>query len=167
MKKAVSIIICLCLAVCVFAACSKPIEKTGNESTVAETENAVVANEDAVNLITSYSDDELGLTADERKECSFMVANTGVQIKKKNYIKVIAAVKIEHNDNGNKSFTFDNKGEYYIRYDGKEILSLNMETNQFEKMEVKEVPTTQAATYDHTHADDETKASDKKETTKK
>lgn len=167
MKKAVSVLLCLCLAVCAFTACSKTIEKTGNESTVAETQNAVIANEDAINLITSYSDDELGLTEDERKECTFMVAKSGVQLKKKNYIKVVAAVKTEHNENDSKSFTFDNKGEYYIRYDGKEVLSLDMESNELKKMKVKDVPTTQASADDHTHADDTSHSDEKQSTTKK
>lgn len=136
------------MVACVFAACSgsKDDEKnTGTstaEGTNITTDEAKITDADAVRLIESYDDDELGLTSEIREECSFMIANSGTKIEDDYYIKVIAAIKTEHDEDGQRTYTFDNKGEYYIRYDGEQILSLDMETGEYSEMKVKDVPTT-------------------------
>ena len=157
MKKAIVFIICAAIAICVFSACAKKTEKettTAKASketsvTAITTDDAVIKDADAINLIESYSDKELGLTKEERKKASFMVASNGVDIEGKNYIEVIATVKNEHKDGDKTTYTFDNLGVYYISYNGKKIFRKDMksETAKYIDMKVKAVPTTtQAAT---------------------
>ena len=50
----------------------------------------------------------------------------------------------------------DDVCDYYISYDGKKILSKDVESGKYSEMKVKPVPTTEAVT-DHTHAEEETK----------
>jgi hypothetical protein len=156
MKKFISVLMCVLMITCAFAGCSSSGGSDSDTTASTETtskisiDDATIKDADAVNLIESYSDEELGLSADERKECSFMIDTSGVEIDNNKYVKVVAAIKTEHNDGDETTYTFDNKGEYYIRFDGKEILSMDMETGEYNKMEVKEVPTTEAPT---THAE--------------
>ena len=52
-----------------------------------------------------------------------MVASDGEEIDGKSYIQVIAAIKKEHkDDDGQITYTFNTKGEYYISFDGNEVL---------------------------------------------
>ncbi len=153
MKKIISVLLCVITACCVFTACSKDKEKettttaTTTTSIDSLTKEAKIKDSDAVNLIESYTDKELGLTSKQRKECSFMVANAPVKIEKKQYIKVVAALKKKHKDkkSGKVTYTFDYEGEYFIRFDGKEILSRDSESGKYKKMKVKAVPSTTAA----------------------
>jgi len=151
MKKIVMIILSLCLVLSVFAACSKKDanEDHGNvsESSVSEsvitTDAAVITEANAINYIKSYSAEELGLSAEDYESCSFMVNSAGKEIEGDYYIMVIATVKNAHtNEDGTESFTFDNKGEYFIRYDAKQVLRrvMDSEEDKYEEMTVKEVP---------------------------
>lgn len=155
MKKFLSIILCIAMLSCVFAACSKGAEEetTTTKATstskqyptteVITTDPAKITESDAINLIQSYPAKELGLTDAQVKKCSFMVASSGIQIEKDYYVKVIATVKKEHKaKDGKVTFTFDNQGEYYIRYDGKQILKKDMKADEekFDEMKVREVP---------------------------
>lgn len=151
MKKFLSILLCVVIVASAFVACSKnggeDNSTTENPSTTQTitTDEAKIKEADAINLIKSYSAKELGLSDEEMKECSFMVANSGSELDGKFYIKVIATIKTSHKDeSGNETFTFDNKGEYYISYNGKKILQKDMkaEEEKFTEMKVKEVPTT-------------------------
>ena len=153
MKKALIFVLCAVMAVCVFSACSK---KDGKETTttaqstssaVLATDKAVIKEADAINLIQSYSDKELGLTAKERKKASFMVAGNGVEIDGKNYIEVVATVKNEHKKDGKISYTFDHLGMYYISFDGKKVMRKDMKSEEakYIDMKVKAVPSTTAA----------------------
>lgn len=156
MKRILSVILCLTIVSLIFVGCSsnkdeKPTTTKKNESQVTEitTDDAKVTESDAINLVKSYSAKELGLTADEMKSCSFMVASTGVKIENSYYIKVIATVKNEQKgEDGKTTYTFDNKGEYYIRYDAKQILKKNMKSDkdEYDEMKVKSVPTTTKTT---------------------
>lgn len=156
MKRIIPIILCLTIISLSFVACSSKQEEkpTKTEEVVTSaneitTDDAKVAESDAINLIKSYSAKELGLTADEMKECSFMVASSGVKIENSYYVKVIATVKNEQKgEDGKTTFTFDNKGEYYIRYDAKQILKKNMKSDkdEYDEMKVKSVPTTSNTT---------------------
>lgn len=154
MKKILTLVLCIAITVCVFTACSKnggsdaesdstsTSEKT-TQTTIA-TEDAKIKEGDAIELIKSYSDKELGLSKDVRKECSFLVASSGAKIEKDLYVKVVAVIKHEKKDEktGESSYQFDTKGEYYIRYDGKQILSKDMKTEKYSEMKVKKVPQT-------------------------
>ena len=164
MKKVLALLICISLVICVFAACSKddkkPEENSVSTTQEITTDDAKIAESDAINLIKSYSAKELGLTDKEYKECSYLVKSSGVKYQKNYYINVIATVKTAHEDttdtDGKKvtTYTFDNKGEYFIRYDGKEILARNGEDGKYRKLKVKAVPTTVAATeHDHENED--------------
>lgn len=122
-QKAVAIILgafTIC-SVLTFTACSKQ-DATKEESIVA-TEKAKIKDADAINYIESYSSKQLGLTDDEKKACSFMVASDGEEIDGKKYIKIIAAIKNEQKgDDGKTTYTFDTKGEYFISFNGDEVL---------------------------------------------
>lgn len=135
-KKSMSIILCTFIIICsvAFASCSKQESKAETASAVA-TEKAKIKDADAINYIESYSSKQLGLTEDDRAKCSFMVASDGEEINGKSYIQVIAAIKKEHkSDDGQATYTFDTKGEYYISFDGDEVLK--KDGNSYTKLEL-------------------------------
>lgn len=135
-KKAISIILCAFIIICsvAFASCSKQESKTGTASAVA-TEKAKIKDADAISYIESYSSKQLGLTEDDRAKCSFMVASDGEEINGKSYIQVIASIKKEHkSDDGQATYTFDTKGEYYISFNGDEVL--RKDGNSYTKLEL-------------------------------
>lgn len=122
-QKAVAIILgaCTICSVLTFTACSK--QDATKEESVIVTEKAKIKDADAINYIESYSSKQLGLTDDEKKACSFMVASDGEEIDGKKYIKIIAAIKNEQKGNdGQVTYTFDTKGEYFISFNGDEVL---------------------------------------------
>lgn len=135
-KKAMSIILCAFIIICsvAFASCSKQESKSETASAVA-TEKAKIKDADAINYIESYSSKQLGLTENDRAKCSFMVASDGEEINGKSYIQVIAAIKKEHKSNdGQATYTFDTKGEYYISFNGDEVL--RKDGNSYTKLEL-------------------------------
>ena len=135
-KKAMSIILCAFIIICsfVFASCSKQENKAETASAVA-TEKAKIKDADAINNIESNTSKQLGLTEDDRAKCSFMVASDGEEINGKSYIQVIAAIKKEQkSDDGQATYTFDTKGEYYISFDGDEVL--RKDGNSYTKLEL-------------------------------
>ncbi len=152
MKKVLIFVICAAITVCAFSACSKN-DKNEASSTASKTttgittDDAVIKEADAINLIQSYSDKELGLTAKERKKVSFMVASNGMKIDGEYYIEVVATIKNEHKNGDEVSYTFDHLGMYYIRYDGKKVMRKNMksEKDEYIDMKIKAVPSTTAA----------------------
>lgn len=134
-KKAVAIVLGICAICCAFTftACSRQ-DTTEKESVVA-TEKAKIKDADAINYIESYSSKQLGLTDEEKKACSFMVASDGEKIDGKKYIKIIAAIKNEQtDDNGKTTYTFDTKGEYFISFNGDEVLKKSGDT--YSKLEL-------------------------------
>lgn len=157
MKKILSIVLSLVIIMGVFAGCSgktdDPKETTKAKETTATTEvttdEAVVKEADAIELIKSYSAKELGLSKDDYKKCSFMVGGEGIKIDKAYYIKVIAAIKNSQKDkDGKEVYTFDVKGEYFISYDGKKVLKRDLKSTEdkYDELEVKEVPTKEQTT---------------------
>ena len=135
-KKAISIILCAFIIICsvAFASCSKQESKAETASAVA-TEKAKIKDADAISYIESYSSKQLGLTENDRAKCSFMVASDGEEINGKSYIQVIAAIKKEHKiDDGQATYTFDTKGEYYISFNGDEVL--RKDGNSYTKLEM-------------------------------
>ena len=165
MKKLLAILLAVIVSACVFAGCSKNENKgddktttttnASNWTTLEEIKEAAIIQSDAINLIKSYSAEELSLTKKEKKNCSFMFSNNAHEIDGVKCVQVIATVKEEHkNDKGEVSYTFDNKGEYYISFDGKQMFKKDMKSGKYEKMEVKPVPTTEAAETEHDHDHD-------------
>ena len=165
MKKIIAVLVSVCLAACVFAACSNKTDdkidqnETGvvvSTSTIT-TDEAKIIDSDAIKLIKSYSPEELSLTQEQYDNCSFMVSSSGIEVQGDYYVEVIATIKEEHqNDDGTVSYTFDNQGEYFIRYDGKQILKRDVtaaEEDAYEEMEVKEVPTTASDSAEETTAE--------------
>ena len=133
-QKAVAIILgaCTICSVLTFTACSK---QDATKESVIVTEKAKIKDADAINYIESYSSKQLGLTDDEKKACSFMVASDGEEINGKKYIKIIAAIKNEQKgDDGKTTYTFDTKGEYFISFNGDEVLKKNGDT--YSKLEL-------------------------------
>lgn len=134
-QKAVAIILgaCTICSVLTFTACSK--QDATKEESVIVTEKAKIKDADAINYIESYSSKQLGLTDDEKKACSFMVASDGEEINGKKYIKIIAAIKNEQKGNdGQVTYTFDTKGEYFISFNGDEVLKKSGDT--YSKLEL-------------------------------
>ena len=133
-QKAVAIILgaCTICSVLTFTACSK---QDATKESVIVTEKAKIKDADAINYIESYSSKQLGLTDEEKKACSFMVASDGEEIDGKKYIKIIAAIKNEQKgDDGKTTYTFDTKGEYFISFNGDEVLKKNGDT--YSKLEL-------------------------------
>lgn len=134
-QKAVAIILgaCTICSVLTFTACSK--QDATKEESVIVTEKAKIKDADAINYIESYSSKQLGLTDEEKKACSFMVASDGEEIDGKKYIKIIAAIKNEQKGNdGKTTYTFDTKGEYFISFNGDEVLKKSGDT--YSKLEL-------------------------------
>lgn len=98
------------------------------EATTITTDKAKIKEGDAIKYISDYSAEDLSLTKEEKKDCDFLVSNTGIKIKGDYYICVTAVVKSEtgKDEEGNTTYTFDKKGEYFIRYDGKQVLKKDM-----------------------------------------
>lgn len=100
----------------VFAGCSEKV----NEIT---TDNAVIKEDEAVDLIKSYSTAELGLSSDWSDYNFAGYNNSGVKVEDSShdgyYVEVRIGNKIE-NDDG--TLDFDIVGHYLISYDGKTIL---------------------------------------------
>lgn len=172
MKKFLALLFSICVIVGVFAACSSKSDKDNTTSssapastvTTIPTEQAKINDADAINLIQSYSQKELGLSDDEYSNCTFMVNSSGKTVsgKKGYYILVTAGIKKSagKNDKGQQLTTIESVGNYYISYDGKEILREVIDKNgkaSYKNMKVKAVPTTQAASHDHDHDHETTK----------
>ena len=167
MKKVLISLLCVVIVMSAFAACSNGgnKEKESNTQTTQEitTDEAKIKESDAINLIKSYSNKELGLSEADAKEVSFMVKKSGVEYNGKYYINVIATIKTAHEDttdaDGKKitTYTFDNKGEYLISYDGKTVLAKSGDEKDYKKLKAKAVPTTKAQeTVSHEHESEST-----------
>ena len=157
MKKVLIFILCAAMSICVFSACAKKDDgktTTAKQATTEQmtTDSAVIKEADAINLIESYSDKELGLSAEDRKKASFMVASDGVKIEDDYYIEVVATIKTEHKDGEKTTYTFDHLGIYYIRYDGKKVMRKDMKSEEakYVDMKIKAVPTTTAPATEQT-----------------
>ncbi|MGN0532680.1 MAG: hypothetical protein ACI4IN_07780 [Eubacterium sp.] len=149
MKKALGIIMALIVAISAVTAVvlSKQIDHSDtaqNGTKVSQvttkeitTDSAKVKEQDAISLIESYSSEELGINDAERKECSFLIASNGEKIEDTYYVKVIAAIKTPHKNDGETTYTFDTKGEYYISYDGGTILSKDLLTGEYTQLKTK------------------------------
>jgi hypothetical protein len=129
----------------VFAACAG---KSGKNTTtqslpviteeVIPTEKAKIKDNEAISYIEqAYTKEELGLDKAPDKY-TFMVSTSGTEIDGDMYIQVKAVImtQIDTKDKSDKAtFTTEVLGEYYISYDGSKVLSKDMQTGDYKKLE--------------------------------
>lgn len=152
MKKLFCVLTCFVILCAVFAGCKKEDKKpTQPQTTVMKVEKtttdlAKIKGDDAIELIKSYSAEELSLTEKEMKECEFLVNSSGTKIGNEHFISVVVAYPISKKGEDGKTYTqFDHRGEYYIRYDGNKIIKKNMknkEKDEYTELKVKKTKTT-------------------------
>ena len=142
MKKFLGVLLAAVTVACMFVACSKADDKNTTQSTTASVENATdkakIKDSDAINFIkTSYTKEELGLDKVKEKY-DFMISQNGVKIGKKQYVKVAANI-MKKNDttskDGKQTYSLTPVGEYYISFDGDEVLMKDFKSGKYEKLE--------------------------------
>lgn len=142
MKKFLAVLLAAVTVACMFVACSKADDKNTTQSTTASVENATdkakIKDSDAINFIkTSYTKEELGLDKVKEKY-DFMISQNGVKIGKKQYVKVAANI-MKKNDttskDGKQTYFLTPVGEYYISFDGDEVLMKDFKSGKYEKLE--------------------------------
>ena len=142
MKKFLAVLLAAVTVACMFVACSKADDKNTTQSTTASVENATdkakIKDSDAINIIkTSYTKTELGLDKVKEKY-DFMISQNGVKIGKKQYVKVAANI-MKKNDttskDGKQTYSLTPVGEYYISFDGDEVLMKDLKSGKYEKLE--------------------------------
>lgn len=142
MKKFLAVLLAAVTVACMFVACSKADDKNTTQSTTASVENATdkakIKDSDAINFIkTSYTKEELGLDK-EKEKYDFMISQNGVKIGKKQYVKVAANI-MKKNDttskDGKQTYSLTPVGEYYISFDGDEVLMKDLKSGKYEKLE--------------------------------
>ena len=142
MKKFLAVLLAAVTVACMFVACSKADDKNTTQSTTASVENATdkakIKDSDAINFIqNAYTKKELGL--DKVKETyDFMISQNGVKIGKKQYVKVAANI-MKKNDttskDGKQTYSLTPVGEYYISFDGDEVLMKDLKSGKYKKLE--------------------------------
>lgn len=142
MKKFLAVLLAAVTVACMFVACSKADDKNTMQSTTASVENATdkakIKDSDAINFIkTSYTKKELGLDKVKEKY-DFMISQNGVKIGKKQYVKVAANI-MKKNDttskDGKQTYSLTPVGEYYISFDGDEVLMKDLKSGKYKKLE--------------------------------
>lgn len=142
MKKFLAVLLAAVTVACMFVACSKADDKNTTQSTTASVENATdkakIKDSDAINFIkTSYTKKELGLDKVKEKY-DFMISQNGVKIGKKQYVKVAANI-MKKNDttskDGKQTYSLTPVGEYYISFDGDEVLTKDLKSGKYKKLE--------------------------------
>lgn len=142
MKKFLAVLLAAVTVACMFVACSKADNKNTTQSTTASVENATdkakIKDSDAINFIkTAYTKEELGLDKVKEKY-DFMISQNGVTIDKKQYVKVAANI-MKKNDttskDGKQTYSLTPVGEYYISFDGDEVLMKDLESGKYKKLE--------------------------------
>lgn len=142
MKKFLAVLLAAVTVACMFVACSKADDKNTTQSTIASVENATdkakIKDSDAINFIkTSYTKEELGLDKVKEKY-DFMISQNGVKIGKKQYVKVAANI-MKKNDttskDGKQTYSLTPVGEYYISFDGDEVLMKDLKSGKYKKLE--------------------------------
>lgn len=142
MKKFLAVLLAAVTVACMFVACSKADDKNTTQSTTASVENATdkakIKDSDAINFIkTSYNKKELGLDKVKEKY-DFMISQNGVKIGKKQYVKVAANI-MKKNDttskDGKQTYSLTPVGEYYISFNGDEVLMKDLKSGKYKKLE--------------------------------
>ena len=146
MKKLLAVLLAVITVGCVFVACSKADDKkettTKSESTSFTVQNptdkAKIKDKDAIDFIKkAYTPEELGLDKVKEKY-SFMISSNGEKIDKKEYVKVAANVmkkNSEKNADGKETYSLTPVGEYYISFDGQEVLMKDLKSGEYKKLE--------------------------------
>ena len=131
MKKLLAVLLAVITVGCVFVACSKADNKkettTKSESTSFTVQNptdkAKIKDKDAIDFIkNAYTPEELGLE----------------KIDKKEYVKVAANVmkkNSEKNADGKETYSLTPVGEYYISFDGQDVLMKDLKSGEYKKLE--------------------------------
>lgn len=142
MKKFLAVLLAAVTVACMFVACSKADDKNTTQSSTASVENATdkakIKDSDAINFIkTSYTKEELGLDKVKEKY-DFMISQNGIKIGKKQYVKVAANI-MKKNDttskDGKQTYSLTPVGEYYISFDGDEVLMKDLKSGKYKKLE--------------------------------
>ena len=142
MKKFLAVLLAAVTVACMFVACSKADDKNTTQSTTASVENATdkakIKDSDAINFIkTSYTKKELGLDKVKEKY-DFMISQNCAKIGKKQYVKVAANI-MKKNDttskDGKQTYSLTPVGEYYISFDGDEVLMKDLKSGKYKKLE--------------------------------
>ncbi len=142
MKKFLAVLLAAVTVACMFVACSKADDKNTTQSTTASVENATdkakIKDSDAIKFIqNAYTKEELGLDKVKEKY-DFMISQNGVKIGKKQYVKVAANI-MKKNDttskDGKQTYSLTPVGEYYISFDGDEVLMKDLKSGKYKKLE--------------------------------
>ena len=143
MKKFLAVLLAVITVVCMFVACSKADDKSTTKesstaSSVLPTDKAKIKDSDAIDFIkNAYTKKELGLDKVKEKY-SFMISENGVTIDKKQYVKVAANI-MKKNDttskDGKQTYSLTPVGEYYISFDGSEVLMKDLKTGEYKKLD--------------------------------
>lgn len=142
MKKFLAVLLVAVTVACMFVACSKADDKNTTQSTTASVENATdkakIKDSDAIKFIqNAYTKKELGLDKVKEKY-DFMISQNGVKIGKKQYVKVAANI-MKKNDttskDGKQTYSLTPVGEYYISFDGDEVLMKDLKSSKYKKLE--------------------------------
>ena len=150
-KRIFAVVMTVVVAVFAFVGCSNNTKDETTSSTTITTAPAIIKDSDAVDLIKTYTAEELQLNG-SLDDYKIMVNNSGHQIDGKYYIKVIASKVSEPDADGR--VTIDTYGQYFINYDGSEILIYNETDDTYTPVaDVHEVP--EYATEVHSHSHDE------------
>lgn len=149
LKKALVLIISAVIIVCAFAGCSAKDEEPSTTAAPITTDTAVFKNSDAIDLIKSYTAEQLGLEG-TIEDYNIMVDSSGEEIDGKYYVKVSAGKISEPAADG--TVTIDTYGQYFISYDGSEILNYDEEKNSYTPFsEVHSIPHTENHESSHSH----------------
>lgn len=139
--KIITLTLCVVLLVGAFSACTK--NASNNKTTVSTTESqnkksnkidvadAKISENNAIQLVKSYSSEELGLK--NKDDYKFLFSSGGVEIAKEKYVQVIAATV---NNEDKNAITIDTKGEYYINFDGTKLLVKDMKTGEYKTIKI-------------------------------
>lgn len=142
MKKFLAVLLAAVTVACMFVACSKADDKNTTQSTTASVENATdkakIKDSNAIKFIqNAYTKEELGLDKVKEKY-DFMISQNGVKIGKKQYVKVAANI-MKKNDttskDGKQTYSLTPVGEYYISFDGDEVLMKDLKSGKYKKLE--------------------------------
>lgn len=142
MKKFLAVLLAAVTVACMFVACSKADDKNTTQSTTASVENATdkakIKDSDATKFIqNAYTKKELGLDKVKEKY-DFMISQNGVKIGKKQYVKVAANIMKKNNTtskDGKQTYSLTPVGEYYISFDGDEVLMKDLKSGKYKKLE--------------------------------
>jgi len=147
-KKALALILSAVIIVCAMAGCSAKEEEPSTTAPIT-TDSAVIKEADAINLIKTYTAQQLGLEG-SLEDYRIMVGSSGEEVEGKYYIKVIASKVSEPGADG--TVTIDTYGQYFISYDGTSILNFDETNNTYTPFaEVHSVPQSEESSHSHTH----------------